>query len=224
MPRGGVDVAWRSLAPKLAWALLVAGLAGACTTGGGVAPTPTPSPTPTPTPTPTPLTVTLTPVPGAGTVCGDGTVAVGVFRTGIHPATCVNVGPDTMRAFLAFLRSPLPAGATVLSAVLTASRTQSGNPYPPGQQLLVEATPWVATSGGLDASDFLAANLAGTSPLVGATASGTTLVVDVRPLVQAYVNQGVPTVDLRLRLSNEALAPGDYDQFAGVSLQVTYVP
>ncbi len=131
-----------------------------------------------------------------------------------------------MRAFVAFIRSPVPAGATVLSAILTASRSQVGNPYPAGQRLFVEATPWVATGGGLDASDFLAANLVGTTPVVAATSTGTTLVVDIRSLVQAYVNQGASTVDLRFRLANEALGSGSYDQLTPgtIILQVTYVP
>ncbi|MFN3286356.1 MAG: hypothetical protein ACK45F_08760, partial [bacterium] len=122
------------------------------------------------------------------------------------------------------LRAPVPAGATVLSAVLTASRLQNGTPYPAGQQLLVEATPWVASLGGLDAGDFVAANLAGTAPVVGATAAGTALVVDITALVQAYVNANSPTVDLRLRMANEALPPDDYDSLGAWGLQVTFRP
>ncbi|MDR7439595.1 MAG: hypothetical protein QN181_06845 [Armatimonadota bacterium] len=137
-------------------------------------------------------------------------------------------GPDISRAFVAFLRGPIPAGATVLSATLTAQRTQTGTPYaPPGQQLLVEATPWVATGGGLDFSDFIAPNLGGTVPTVAATVPGTLLVVDIRPLVQAYVSQGLATVDLRLRLANEtALAAGNFDELipGTIVLQVTYQP
>jgi hypothetical protein len=108
----------------------------------------------------------------------------------------------------------------------TAQRAQSGTPYPPGQQLLVEATPWVTTGGGLDPLDFIAPNLAGTLPVVAATTPGTTLVADIRSLVQAYVSSGATTADLRLRLSNETLAAGDYDELVPgtITLQVTYRP
>jgi hypothetical protein len=128
---------------------------------------------------------------------------------------------------VAFLRAPVPAGATVLAATLSAARTQTGTPYAPaGQQLLVEAVPWVSTGGGLDPGDFLAPALAGTAPVVAATSPGTTLVVDVRPLVQAYVNAGSTTVDFRLRfqIDGPPLGPGDYETYAPGSwvLQVTY--
>jgi hypothetical protein len=184
--------------------------------------------------------VTLNLVPGGGTVCSDNTVATGTFRVGIDAAAaginnglCPDPDPDgdadstgVVRAFVAFLRAPIPTGATVLSAILTAQRVQSGTPYPSGQQLLVEATPWVATGGGLDPLDFIVPNLAGTPSVAVATTPGTTLVVDIRSLVQAYVSLGAMTVDLRLRLSNEALAAGDYDELipGTVTLQVTYRP
>jgi len=191
--------------------------------GGGPTPTPTPAPTPTPSPTPSPQTVTLTLVPGGGRVCSSNNVGP-VYRAG-RDAACTPPAGDVSRAFVAFLRTPVPAGATVLNATLTATRTQFNTPYPPGQQLWVEATPWVGTGGGLDPSDFLAPVLAGTSPVAGPTTAGGTLLVDVRSLVQAYVNANSATVDLRLRFQIEAgLGPNDYETYGGWVLQVTYRP
>ncbi|MDR7400116.1 MAG: hypothetical protein QN144_12515 [Armatimonadota bacterium] len=211
--------------------VLVLGLALAgCAGGAAPVPTPTPVPTqtPTPGPTPPPLTVNLTEVPGGGRVCSDNTVNTGpaFFRVGVEPV-CWPPGPDVSRAFVAFFLRPVPLGATVLSATLTAARAQIGAPYaPPGQQLLVEATPWVVSGGGLDPGDFSAANLPGTAPVAGASGPGTSLVADVAPLVQAYVNVGAATVDLRLRLARELpfILPNDLDQLGMWVLQVTFRP
>ena len=168
--------------------------------------------------------MTLTLVPGGGRVCSNNKLGLAVYRAGRDPA-CTPPAGDVTRAFVAFLRTPIPPGATVLSAVLTATRTQNGNPYPAGQQLWVEAVPWVGTGGGLDPADFLAPVLAGTSPVAGPTGAGGTLLVDVRPLVQAYVNAASATVDFRLRFQMEAgLGPTDWEDYFGWVLQVTYRP
>lgn len=133
---------------------------------------------------------------------------------------------NPVRGFVAFLRAPVPPNATVLNATLVAGRVQIGNPYPAGQTLWLEATPWAAN--GLDAGDFVAANLAGTTPVAAATAAGTNLVVDVTPLVQAYVNLGATTVDFRFRMQIEGAPPlaflNDCDQVIAPQLQVTFIP
>ncbi len=68
---------------------------------------------------------------------------------------------------------------------------------------------------------------AGTTRVVAAHAPGTTLVVDIRALVQAYVNLRASTVDLRMRLFNEQeLSAGNFDELTPgtIVLQVTYLP